>query len=73
MKPSQYLQSKDQRVYDLVTQLNKTIEEIEEALIRVEFIALKQINDLEARKEIKRLVDSVWRYERKIEMKKPSE
>jgi NTP pyrophosphatase (non-canonical NTP hydrolase) len=73
MKPSQYLQSKDQRVYDLVTQLNKTIEEIEEALFRVEFIALKHIDDLEARKEIKRLVDSVWRYERKIEMKKPSE
>jgi predicted metal-binding transcription factor (methanogenesis marker protein 9) len=60
-KESHYWAAQEQRWYDQYLNAEKIINELESAISALEMIALKHINDQEARKAIKDLVDSVWR------------
>lgn len=61
MKMSHYWQQQDQRWYDHYLNSEKLLSEVEEALHKVEQIALAHITDDAVRDQIKKVVDEVWR------------
>ena len=61
MKITHYWEQQEQRWHEQYLQAEKTIDEMETALRRIEDLAFKHIDDAAARKEVSDVVDQVWR------------
>jgi hypothetical protein len=61
MKIAHYWEQQEQRWHDQYLQAEKTIDEMETALRRIEDLAFKHINDDAVRDEVSKIVDAVWR------------
>jgi hypothetical protein len=61
MKIAHYWEQQEQRWHEQYLQAEKTIDEMETALRRIEDLAFKHIDDAAARKEVSKIVDTVWR------------
>lgn len=65
MNMAHYWQAQEQRWYEQYLKSEKLLDEVEQALHRVEAIALANITDPAAREEIGKIVDEIWRGARK--------
>ena len=61
MKMAHYWEQQEQRWHDQYIQAEKIIDEMETALRKIEDLAFKHIHDAEARDEVSKIVDAVWR------------
>lgn len=61
MKIAHYWEQQEQRWHDQYLQAEKTIDEMETALRRIEDLAFKHIHDDAVRDEVSKIVDAVWR------------
>ena len=61
MKMAHYWEQQEQRWYEHYLNSEKLLNEVEQALHRVEAIALANITDAAVREEIGQIVDSIWR------------
>jgi hypothetical protein len=56
-----YWAQQEQRWYDQYLQAEKTINEMEVALRKIEDLAFKHIENATVRDEVSKIVDAVWR------------
>jgi hypothetical protein len=61
MKMAHYWEQQEQRWHQQYLQAEKTIDEMETALRKIEDIAFKHIDDAAVRDEVSKIVDGVWR------------
>lgn len=61
MRMKHYHEVQNDRWYEQYLESQKTINELEEALLNIETLALKSIIDEPVRDAIKQIVNSVWR------------
>ena len=61
MKMAHYWEQQEQRWHDQYLKAEKIIDEMETALRKIEDLAFKHIHDAEARDEVSKIVDTVWR------------
>jgi len=61
MKMAHYWEQQEQRWHSQYLQAEKTIDEMETALRRLEDLAFKHIEDATVRDQVSKIVDAVWR------------
>jgi len=64
MSFAHYWETQERRWYEQYIQAEKTVDEFEQALRRIEIIALDNITDESARASVRQIVDDVWRGKR---------
>jgi len=65
MNMAHYWEKQEQRWYEQYLQAEKTIDEMESAIRKIEDLAFKHIQDAAVRDQISEIVDTVWRGARK--------
>ena len=61
MRMAHYWEQQEQRWHSQYLQAEKTIDEMETALRRLEDLAFKHIEDATVREQVSKIVDAVWR------------
>jgi len=65
MRMAHYWEQQEQRWHQQYLQAEKTINEMETALRRIEDIVFRNVDDAAVREEVSKIVDEVWRGARK--------
>jgi hypothetical protein len=64
MSFTHYWEAQERRWYEQYLEAEKTVDEFEQALRRIEIIALDNITDESVRASVRQIVDDVWRGKR---------
>ena len=64
MSFAHYWETQERRWYEQYLEVEKTVDEFEQALRRIEIIALNNITDELVRASVRQIVDDVWRGKR---------
>ena len=64
MRMKHYFDSQNDRWHEQYLNSEKLVNELEDAILHIESLALKYVKDEEARTAIKQIVDHVWRGKR---------
>ena len=64
MRMKHYFENQNDRWHERWLESEKLVNELEEALLHIETLALKSITDDAAKNAIKQIVDHVWRGKR---------
>lgn len=64
MRMKHYFDSQNDRWHEQYLNSEKLVNELEDAILHMESLALKYVKDEEARAAIKQIVDHVWRGKR---------